>query len=54
MDHINKLDSKNTNQKSNFNIGNKTNVQNQFLSMQKQAMESVKNRSKSGMKFQSG
>ena len=39
------------NQKSNFKLGKKQLVQNQFYSMQKEAMDSVKNKSKSGLGF---
>lgn len=44
-----KQDAKELNQKSNFQLGKGGLVQNQFYSMQKQAMDSVKNKSKSGL-----
>ena len=45
-------DLKTLNQKSNWQLGKGQLVQNQFVSMQKQAMDSVKNKSKSGLGFQ--
>lgn len=46
------VDMKTINQRSNFKIGQGNLVHNQFYSMQKQAMDSVKNKSKSGLGIQ--